>query len=156
MVPLRVLERGVHRAGGSIAHVGQDVAVDVEGEAYVGMPEEVLDELGVDALAQQEGGARVPEVVEAGPCGQAGALQGGLERAGEVTTGERRPDRGTEDEAVVLPELDVPHPLLQLSPAMLLERRDSPPGEPHLPALAALRGLEDVPAFWLGERAAYL
>ena len=31
-------ERGIHRAGGNVALAGQDVAVDVEGKAYVGVP----------------------------------------------------------------------------------------------------------------------
>jgi hypothetical protein len=31
-------KRVVHRTCGNVAHVGQDVAVDVEGEAYVGVP----------------------------------------------------------------------------------------------------------------------
>jgi hypothetical protein len=43
-------QRGIHTAGCGIAHVGQDVGVGVQGEAYVGVSEELLDELGVHAL----------------------------------------------------------------------------------------------------------
>ena len=31
-------ERGVHRSGGGVPHVGEDVAVNIEGETHVAMP----------------------------------------------------------------------------------------------------------------------
>ena len=40
--------------------------IDVEREAYIGVPQELLDELGVDALPQPDCGASVPQVVKAG------------------------------------------------------------------------------------------
>jgi hypothetical protein len=43
-------ERGVHCSGGSIPHIGEHVRIYVQGEAYVGVPQELLDKLGVDAL----------------------------------------------------------------------------------------------------------
>ncbi len=55
----RLPERGVHRTGGSVPHVRQHVTVDVE--AYIGVAQEILDVLRVDALAQEKRGARVPE-----------------------------------------------------------------------------------------------
>ncbi len=39
------------------------MAVDVEGEAYVGVSEKLLDELGIYALPLEERGVSVPEVV---------------------------------------------------------------------------------------------
>src|SRR5918994_911397 len=39
-------KRVVHRTSGNVAHVGRDVAVDVEGEAYVGVSQKLLHELG--------------------------------------------------------------------------------------------------------------
>jgi hypothetical protein len=45
-------ERSVHRAGGGVSHVGEYVRVDVEGEAYVGVSQKFLHELGVHPLSQ--------------------------------------------------------------------------------------------------------
>ena len=53
LVRLKLPQRGVHPARRGIAHVGQDVGVCVQGEAYVGVAQEVLNELGVHALLQQ-------------------------------------------------------------------------------------------------------
>ena len=75
---------GVHRAGGGISHVRQHVRIDVEREANVGVTQELLDELGVDALPQQERSAGVPQVVKAGALREPGALERGLESAVEV------------------------------------------------------------------------
>ncbi len=50
------------------------MGVDVQGDAHAGVPEELLHELGVDAPAEQQRGARVPEVVEASALGKPGAL----------------------------------------------------------------------------------
>ena len=42
--------RGLHRVRSGVAHVGQHVAVDIEGKAYIGVPQKVLHELGIYAL----------------------------------------------------------------------------------------------------------
>ena len=39
-------QRVVYRASGNVAHVGQVMAVDVEGKTYVGVPQKPLNELG--------------------------------------------------------------------------------------------------------------
>src|SRR5215216_2544108 len=54
---------------------------------------------------------------------------------------------------MILPECPQPYPLLKLALAVLSEGRGGPLGEPDITSLAALRGLEDVPAAGLGERA---
>lgn len=55
----------VHRPGCDVPHAGYHVAVGVEGDADVGVPEHLGDDLRVDALREQQGGAGVPQVVEA-------------------------------------------------------------------------------------------
>jgi hypothetical protein len=72
--PTFLSERGVHPAGCGIAHVGQDVGVGIQGEAYIGVPQELLDELWVYALPEQERRARVPKVVETERLRQGGSL----------------------------------------------------------------------------------
>jgi hypothetical protein len=79
----RLAERGVHRAGGGVTHVREYVRVDVEGKAYVGMAQKLLDVLGVDTLPQEKRGARVAEIVEA-YLGKSGTLEQGFEGAVEV------------------------------------------------------------------------
>ncbi len=68
-------ESGVHRSGSGVSHVGEHVRVDVEGERDVGVPQKLLDVLGVHALPQQQRGAGVSEVVGdgAGPSTRRGA-----------------------------------------------------------------------------------
>ena len=74
-------ESSLHRAGGGVAHVGQHVAVDVEGKAYVGVAQQILHKFGIYALRQQERGARVPQVVKACALREPGALERGLKSA---------------------------------------------------------------------------
>jgi hypothetical protein len=79
-----------------------DVGVDAGRHADVGMPQKFLDDDEVDALFQQQGRGRVPEVVEADrpePC----AVEEAPEAAGEVGGVEWPALRGGEDEAVVRP-----------------------------------------------------
>ena len=73
------------------------MTVDVEGEAYVGVSQEILHKLGVYSLPQQKRGARVPEIVEARLLGAVRMLKKGLEGAGS-----RSPYGGGEDEAPAL------------------------------------------------------
>ena len=54
----------LHRVHGLIPHARYDVAVGVEDYGNVGVPEELLDVLRVDALYEQQGGARVPQIVQ--------------------------------------------------------------------------------------------
>jgi hypothetical protein len=44
-------------------HAGDDVGVGVEGDGDAGVTEAFLDDLGVDAGGERQGGGRVPEVV---------------------------------------------------------------------------------------------
>jgi hypothetical protein len=46
-------QRGVHPASRSVTHIGQDVGVGIQGEAYIGVAQELLNKLGVYALPQQ-------------------------------------------------------------------------------------------------------
>ncbi len=57
----------LHRRSRLVTHAGYDVAVGVESDANVSVPEKLLDVLRVDALYQQQGCARVPEVVQPYP-----------------------------------------------------------------------------------------
>ena len=41
-------QRLAHRVGGLAAHTGEHMGVSIEGDSYRGVPQEVLDELGVD------------------------------------------------------------------------------------------------------------
>ena len=56
-------------------------------------PQELLNELGVYAVAEQESGARVPEIVVPYP-GQSGAPERRLESAIEVAAQQWRTDGG--------------------------------------------------------------
>jgi hypothetical protein len=62
------------------------VAVDIEGEAYIGVPQELLHKGGMHALLQQERGASMPQIVKASAFREPCALERGLESAVEVTT----------------------------------------------------------------------
>ncbi len=61
------------RFGGLSAHARQHVGAGVEGDRYAGVPQEFLDELGVDVLREQERRAGV-EIVE-GDLRESGALE---------------------------------------------------------------------------------
>ena len=54
--------------------------IGVEGHGYRGVAQEFLHQLGVYAAAEQERGACVPEVVEAGPPGNPARFRSGLKR----------------------------------------------------------------------------
>jgi hypothetical protein len=64
-----------------VAHTGEHVGVGVEGYGDGGVSEHLGDDLGVDVPRQQERGAGVPQVVEAGVGGEPGALEEPGERA---------------------------------------------------------------------------
>ena len=70
------------------------------------MSQEFLDVLGVDVAAEQQRGARVPEIVETDALGQSGALEEILEGAHDVAMREGRADGRREDETVILPRED--------------------------------------------------
>jgi hypothetical protein len=59
------------------------VTVDVESKAYISVAQKFLNELGIYTLFQQERGAGVPQVVEAGTLREPGALERSLESAVE-------------------------------------------------------------------------
>ena len=68
------------------------------------MAQEFLHELGVDATGEQDGGARVPEIVEA-DVRQFGSLEKRLEQGPGYVVGIQGPPAvGTKDEPVILPE----------------------------------------------------
>ena len=48
-----------------LLHVRQDVGVGVQGDRNVWVPENLLDYLGVDTLQEEEGGDRMPKIMEA-------------------------------------------------------------------------------------------
>lgn len=77
--------------------VAVEVEVDVEGERWRVVAEPDLDLLGIEAIAEQDGGAGVAERMRAGP-GNAGFAGGGLEHAPvEVAVVERGAGPGRED-----------------------------------------------------------
>jgi hypothetical protein len=43
-------QRGVHPASRSVTHIGQDVGVGIQGEAYISVAQELLDKFGIYAL----------------------------------------------------------------------------------------------------------
>jgi hypothetical protein len=61
LTPLRLVseclvdgrERVLHGAGGVVAHAGHDVTVSVQCDRYRGVPEQLLDELGMDPFREQ-------------------------------------------------------------------------------------------------------
>jgi hypothetical protein len=57
-------QRSVHRVRETIAHAGQDVRVGVERDRDGGVPEHLLDQLGVLARLQQDRRCGVAEIVE--------------------------------------------------------------------------------------------
>lgn len=85
-------------------HIGHNVAISVERETDVGVPEYLLHDLGMNAAAQEQRGARVPQIVEADEW-QAGTLEDRLEAAAVyVGRFERRADLRRENEILILVE----------------------------------------------------
>jgi hypothetical protein len=62
--PTPVTEGAVHGVGGVAESVGEGVTVAFHGLAHGGVAEDGHDGAGVDAAAEEEGGAGVAEVVE--------------------------------------------------------------------------------------------
>jgi hypothetical protein len=62
------------------------VAVDIEGQAYIGVPKKLLHEPGIYALLQQERAASMPQIVKASAFREPSALERGFESAVEVAT----------------------------------------------------------------------
>jgi hypothetical protein len=54
----------VYSPSGSVAHIRQHVAVDVEREAHIIVTQKLLDELHANDLFERERHASVPEVIE--------------------------------------------------------------------------------------------
>src|SRR5215204_5559610 len=73
-------ERSLHRPYCLSPHARQEVRVSVQGHRYRGVPQKLLNELWMSALREQQGGAGVPEVMEA-DVRQSGPPQKGLEGA---------------------------------------------------------------------------
>ena len=47
-----------------LLHIWQEVGVDVQGDAYGGVPEHLGDDLRVHVAGEEQRGARMPEVVD--------------------------------------------------------------------------------------------
>ncbi len=59
------LRKGVLDRGGALLHRREHMRVGVERDGYGGVPQHLREDLGVHVLGQEQGSARVPEVVEA-------------------------------------------------------------------------------------------
>lgn len=59
------MEGGAEEVDGVALDAESDVGVDGGGDADVGMAQQLFDDDEFDALVEEEGGCRVPEVVEA-------------------------------------------------------------------------------------------
>src|SRR5918997_7019836 len=134
-----LLQGFFHHVRRLIPHARQHVGVGIQGDGYRGVPEELLNDLGVHALAEKERGARVTEVVEAGPPRQTGPL----EEPEEGTAGQRPGAHGLarlarEDETVILPQRAEAQPLSILGGLVALEDLDGPGGQLDAAALAVL------------------
>lgn len=105
-----------------------DVGVDGGGDADVGVAEEFLDDDEFDALFQEQGGGRVPEVVEA-DAAEAGLLEERGEGAGEVGWVDRSALHGGEHVPVVLPRGARGPALGLLLFVVALQRPDAAGGE---------------------------
>ena len=94
------------------------------GDARVPVAQEFLHEFGVHISTEQEGGTRVPEVVEAYGR-QSCPLQERLELAGvQVLAGYGGAYMGRKHETVILPEPGDPASLLQLCLAVVPQGRE--------------------------------
>lgn len=99
---VRVVGRAAEGVDGLALGAESDVGVDAGGDADVGVAEEFLDDDEVDALLKEQGGGRMPEIVEADRpefC----AVEEAPKAAGQVGGVERLALRGSEDEPVVRP-----------------------------------------------------
>ena len=64
----RALEELVHRPGGVLAHIFEDVGVAPEGHCRIGMAEHLGDRVERDALPQGQSAGNVTQVVGANLC----------------------------------------------------------------------------------------
>jgi hypothetical protein len=102
--PASLRERLLHGRDRAVLHLGQDVGVCVHRLRCDGMPQHLLVYLGVRALAKEDRGGGVPEVVKPYP-GEPGALQERPERVvSQVAHVKGRPDGRSENEVVLSPE----------------------------------------------------
>jgi len=83
-----------------LLHVRGAVRVDIERDRDIGVPEALLDHLGMNTLAQQHGRVRVPQIVEA--AGEAGLLEDPAAGTREVGRPPRLTVGAGEDEVVTL------------------------------------------------------
>jgi hypothetical protein len=118
------------------------MAVPVKRHGYRGMPQQLLDELRVDAAREQQSSTRVPKIVQRHRW-QPGGHQQGLEAA----TVHHVPPRGCslakgEYEPVVFPEATQLQPVLVLALTVASEGLYSLFGEHNGSSLANLRGGE--------------
>lgn len=125
------------------------VGVDAGGDADVGVAEEFLDDDEVDALFQEQGGGRVPEVVEADRP-EFRAVEEAAEAAGEVGGVERLALRGGEDESVVRPARSGRLAFFLLPFLMGLEGAEALGGEGDAPLGGQGLGVQDGQALAAG------
>jgi hypothetical protein len=59
LLSLQGAQRRLHRVGGGVLHVGQNVRVSVESHSYGGAAEHLGDDLRIYAFAEEQRGTRV-------------------------------------------------------------------------------------------------
>jgi hypothetical protein len=134
-----VAEGVAEEVDGVALEAESDVGVHRRGDPDVGMAQQFLDDDEFDPLFQEEGGGRVPEVVEAD------AAERGLAEQGVEVPGEGRSlDRGTvgpdEDVAAVLPARARRFAFLALPIAVLFEGAQARRRQRDAPLPAAVPG----------------
>ena len=77
------------------------MGVDIQGQAYSGVPEPLLHHLGMNSLLKHQARCSVPEIVEAN-VREIGLPQQHLEMLEDITGVQRRSDSGREDQSPVL------------------------------------------------------
>ena len=94
-----LVERVLHTPVQLLAEGGPQVAVGVQRRRDAGMAQPGLDLLGMGALGDEQGGARVPEIMKPEGRVEAGGLKGRVpDPAPEVRPSEQRPLWADEDE----------------------------------------------------------
>jgi hypothetical protein len=133
------LKELVHRPGGILSHILEDVGVPSEGHRRVGVAEHPGDRVERNALAQRQGAGGVPQVVEADAYREAGLLQKSPEGTRNGVAPADLAFRVREHQAGVRP-IGRRDPLLELPGTVLLEDLDGAGADTDLALLARLGG----------------
>ncbi len=115
-----VYKRQVQGVDGLALETEPHVGVDAGCDADVGVAQQLLDDDEVDALFQEQGRGRMPQVVEA-DAAKSGPVEEAAEAAGEVGRVERPASRRGENESAVVPVRSCCLSLLVLPFPVLLE-----------------------------------